>query len=650
MLDSTTRKRMDDCRDILTGKLPDQKSDTILSTINSPVDMKTLGIPELIQLSDELRSFILDVVSVHPGHLGSSLGVVELTVALHYVFNTPYDRLIWDVGHQAYGHKILTGRRNVFYTNRQFKGIGGFPIRSESEYDAFGVGHASTSISAALGMAEASKLKGENNRKHIAVIGDGALTGGMAIEGMNNAGVTNADILVILNDNNISIDKNVGSIKDSFSQISSSANVDNKAWKDLGVEDGFLDDAVRDNNKVKRKFKRKSNLFEAMNFKYFGPIDGHDVPTLIKVLSQIQNISGPKLLHVITKKGKGFKKAEEEQTVYHAPGKFNRETGELIKSNTDKLPATYQEVYGQTLLELASHNDKIVAITPAMPTGSALTYMMKKFPTRVFDVGIAEQHAVTFSAGMATQGFKPYCTIYSTFLQRAYDQVIHDVALQKLPVVFCVDRAGLVGEDGATHHGVFDMAFMQSIPGMIISAPMNEVELRNLMFTASAYNDGPFSIRYPRRRGVLDSWQQPLEKLKIGEGRCIHEGEKIAILTIGHVGNFVTEALEKLSLQGINPGHFDMRFISPVDEKMLHHVFNNYKQILTVEDGSVVGGLASLVADFKSHNNYHSKLKSLGVPNNFIEHGDVDALYKVCGFDVYGIVGTVIDMVELKQH
>jgi len=646
MLDSTTRKRMDDCRDILTGKLPDQKSDTILSTINSPVDMKTLGIPELIQLSDELRSFILDVVSVHPGHLGSSLGVVELTVALHYVFNTPYDRLIWDVGHQAYGHKILTGRRNVFYTNRQFKGIGGFPIRSESEYDAFGVGHASTSISAALGMAEASKLKGENNRKHIAVIGDGALTGGMAIEGMNNAGVTNADILVILNDNNISIDKNVGSIKDSFSQISSSANVDNKAWKDLGVEDGFLDDAVRDNNKVKRKFKRKSNLFEAMNFKYFGPIDGHDVPTLIKVLSQIQNISGPKLLHVITKKGKGFKKAEEEQTVYHAPGKFNRETGELIKSNTDKLPATYQEVYGQTLLELASHNDKIVAITPAMPTGSALTYMMKKFPTRVFDVGIAEQHAVTFSAGMATQGFKPYCTIYSTFLQRAYDQVIHDVALQKLPVVFCVDRAGLVGEDGATHHGVFDMAFMQSIPGMIISAPMNEVELRNLMFTASAYNDGPFSIRYPRRRGVLDSWQQPLEKLKIGEGRCIHEGEKIAILTIGHVGNFVTEALEKLSLQGINPGHFDMRFISPVDEKMLHHVFNNYKQILTVEDGSVVGGLASLVADFKSHNNYHSKLKSLGVPNNFIEHGDVDALYKVCGFDVYGIVGTVIDMVE----
>jgi 1-deoxy-D-xylulose-5-phosphate synthase len=650
MLDSTTRKRMDDCRDILTGKLPDQKSDTILSTINSPVDMKTLGIPELIQLSDELRSFILDVVSVHPGHLGSSLGVVELTVALHYVFNTPYDRLIWDVGHQAYGHKILTGRRNVFYTNRQFKGIGGFPIRSESEYDAFGVGHASTSISAALGMAEASKLKGENNRKHIAVIGDGALTGGMAIEGMNNAGVTNADILVILNDNNISIDKNVGSIKDSFSQISSSANVDNKAWKDLGVEDGFLDDAVRDNNKVKRKFKRKSNLFEAMNFKYFGPIDGHDVPTLIKVLSQIQNISGPKLLHVITKKGKGFKKAEEEQTVYHAPGKFNRETGELIKSNTDKLPATYQEVYGQTLLELASHNDKIVAITPAMPTGSALTYMMKKFPTRVFDVGIAEQHAVTFSAGMATQGFKPYCTIYSTFLQRAYDQVIHDVALQKLPVVFCVDRAGLVGEDGATHHGVFDMAFMQSIPGMIISAPMNEVELRNLMFTASAYNDGPFSIRYPRRRGVLDSWQQPLEKLKIGEGRCIHEGEKIAILTIGHVGNFVTEALEKLSLQGINPGHFDMRFISPVDEKMLHHVFNNYKQILTVEDGSVVGGLASLVADFKSHNNYHSKLKSLGVPNNFIEHGDVDALYKVCGFDVDGIVGTVIDMVELKQH
>jgi len=619
------------------------KPETILSKINSPDDMKMLGVSELIQLSDELRSFILDVVSVHPGHLGSSLGVVELTVALHYVFNTPYDRLIWDVGHQAYGHKILTGRRDIFHTNRQFKGIGGFPIRSESEYDAFGVGHASTSISAALGMAEASKLKGETNRKHIAVIGDGALTGGMAIEGLNNAGVTNADILVILNDNNISIDKSVGSIKDYFSQISvsSSAKYNIKSSKYLGG-------SFTSNDKLDRgdsvRFKRKSNLFEAMNFKYFGPVDGHDVPSLIKILSQIQNISGPKLLHVITKKGKGFKKAEEEQTVYHAPGKFNRETGELIKSNTDKLPATYQEVFGKTLLELAINNEKIVAITPAMPTGSALNYMMDEFPNRVFDVGIAEQHAVTFSAGMAAEGFKPFCTIYSTFLQRAYDQVIHDVALQKLPVVFCIDRAGLVGEDGATHHGVFDMAFMQNIPGIVISAPMNEIELRNLMFTASTYNDGPFSIRYPRRRGVLEKWNIPMQKLKIGEGRCLQEGEKIALLSIGHVGNFVEESLKILSANNITPGHFDIRFISPVDEKMLHHIFNNYEQILTIEDGSVLGGLAALIARFKNNNNYQNKLKSLGVPNKFIEHGDIETLHKVCGFDVDGITEAVVDM------
>jgi len=622
------------------------KPDSILSTINSPNDMKMLGVSELIKLSDELRSFILDVVSVHPGHLGSSLGVVELTVALHYVFNTPYDRLIWDVGHQAYGHKILTGRRDMFYTNRQFKGICGFPIRSESEYDAFGVGHASTSISAALGMAEASKLKGETERKHIAVIGDGALTGGMAIEGLNNAGVTNADILVILNDNNISIDKNVGSIRDYFTQMSSSAKASKQVWKNMGIASSFTDEIVNEGSKIVGKFKRKSNLFEAMNFKYFGPVDGHDVPSLIKILSEIQNISGPKILHAITKKGKGFKKAEEEQTVYHAPGKFNRITGELIKTKTDKLPSTYQEVFGRTLLELAINNEKVVAVTPAMPTGSALNYMMDRFPNRVFDVGIAEQHAVTFSAGMATEGFKPYCTIYSTFLQRAYDQVIHDVALQKLPVVFCIDRAGLVGEDGATHHGVFDMAFMQNIPGMVVSAPINEVELRNLMFTASTNNDGPFSIRYPRRRGVLKEWNIPMQKLKIGEGRCLQEGQKIAILSIGHVGNFVEEAMSKLSINNINPGHFDMRFISPVDKKMLHHVFNNYEQILTVEDGSIIGGLAAAVVRFKNNNNYQNKIISLGVPNKFIEHGDVETLHKVCGFDIDSIADAVVEMME----
>ncbi len=613
------------------------KPGTILSTINSPDDIKKLAVNELVKLSEELRSFILDVVSVHPGHLGSSLGVVELTVALHYVFNTPYDRLIWDVGHQAYGHKILTGRRDLFYTNRQYNGIGGFPIRKESKYDAFGTGHASTSISAALGMAEASKLLGEVNRKHIAVIGDGALTGGMAIEGLNNAGVTNADILVVLNDNGISIDKNVGTIKDYFSRISESAKVNKQTWKKLGVANSFTDKSV-----INDKFSRKSNLFEAMNFKYFGPVDGHDINSLVKILSEINNISGPKLLHVITTKGKGFKKAEEEQTVYHAPGKFNRITGELQKVKTENLPATYQEVFGRTLLNLAENNEKIVAITPAMPTGSALNYMMDKFPNRVFDVGIAEQHAVTFSAGLAAEGFKPYCTIYSTFLQRAYDQVIHDVALQQLPVIFCIDRAGLVGEDGATHHGVFDMAILNNIPGIVISAPMNEVELRNLMLTAANYNSGPFSIRYPRSRGIIENWKVPMQKIEIGRGRCICEGQEIAILSIGHAGNFVKNAIEMLRLENVYPGHFDMRFLSPIDEEMLHHVFKNYKNVLTVEDGIITGGLAMAVANFKNANNYNNKLISLGVPKKFIGHGDVKTLHKACGYDADGIVNTVL--------
>ncbi len=622
------------------------ESGTILSTINSPIDLKKLKESELIQLSDELRSFILDVVSVHPGHLGSSLGVVELTIALHYVFNTPYDRLIWDVGHQAYSHKIITGRRDLFHTNRQYQGIGGFPIREESEYDAFGTGHASTSVSAALGMAEASRLKGESNRKHIAVIGDGALTGGMAIEGMNNTGSTNADILVILNDNGISIDKNVGSLKEYLSHISPSKEGKYKAYKELGIAAAYAEESASSGPTIERKLQRKSNLFEAMNFKYFGPVDGHDVPQLIEILSEIKNINGPKILHIITTKGKGFKKAEEEQTVYHAPGKFNRKTGELLRSSTDILPATYQEVFGKTLLEIAEIDKKVVAITPAMPTGSALTYMMDKFPNRVFDVGIAEQHAVTFAAGMAAEGFKPFCTIYSTFLQRAYDQVIHDVALQKLPVVFCVDRAGLVGEDGATHHGAFDLAFMNSIPGIVISAPMNEVELRNLMFTASDYDKGPFSIRYPRCNGVMRNWNVPLEKVEIGNGRCLKEGNEIAILSIGHVGNFVVNALAKLVKYNIHTGHFDMRFLSPIDEKMLHHIFNNYSNILTVEDGSIIGGLSTKVTVFKDHHNYHNKLHSLGIPHQFISHGDISTLYKVCGYDVDGIVKVVIDLIE----
>lgn len=616
------------------------KAGTILDTINSPADLKKLTDSQLIKLSAELRSFILDVVSVHPGHLGSSLGVIELTIALHKVFNTPYDKLIWDVGHQAYGHKILTGRREIFYTNRQFNGIGGFPIRGESEYDAFGTGHASTSISAALGMAEASKLKGETSRKHIAVIGDGALTGGMAIEGMNNAGTTNSDILLILNDNGISIDKNVGSLKNYFSQIASTSNYQIKKWKTLGIAIKNVEDLTKSASPVKGRFQRKSNLFEAMNFKYFGPVDGHDIPNLIEVLSEIQNIPGPKLLHVITKKGKGFKKAEEEQTLYHAPGKFNRVTGD-IESGNDTTPDTYQEVFGKTLVELAEKNDKLVAITPAMPTGSALNYMKEIFPERVFDVGIAEQHAVTFAAGLASEGIKPMCTIYSTFLQRAYDQIIHDVALQKLPVVFCIDRAGLVGEDGATHHGVFDLAYMSSIPGMIVSAPINEIELRNLLYTSSNYKEGPFSIRYPRRKGVLENWNKPLRLIEIGKGECISEGVRVAIISIGHVGNSVIEAINELKKNNINPAHFDMKFLEPIDIELLHDIFRGFEKIITIEDGIVEGGLGTKVITFKNNNNYHSQVITMGIPMKFISHGDVEILHKICGIDTSSIIDLV---------
>ncbi|MDG2081365.1 MAG: 1-deoxy-D-xylulose-5-phosphate synthase [Bacteroidales bacterium] len=616
------------------------KEGTILSKIDSPKDLKNLNDFELVKLCNELREFILDVVSVHPGHLGSSLGVVELTVAVHKVFDTPYDRLIWDVGHQAYGHKILTGRRNQFYTNRQYGGIGGFPIRSESEYDAFGTGHASTSISAALGMSEASKLKGESDRKHIAIIGDGALTGGMAFEGINNAGTTDSDILIILNDNGISIDENVGSLKNYFSQIASSAKYDLKNWKALGVAIKNVDDLSKNKSSIKGNFQRKSNLFEAMNFAYFGPVDGHDVQGLIEVLNEIKSIPGPKLLHIITKKGKGFKKAEEEQTLYHAPGKFDRQTGE-INSETISKNSTYQEVYGKTLLELATSNEKIIGITPAMPTGSAMNYMRDKYPNRVFDVGIAEQHAVTFAAGIAAEGFKPFCTIYSTFLQRAYDQVIHDVALQKLPVVFAIDRAGLVGEDGATHHGVFDISFMSTIPNMIVCAPMNEVELRNFMFTASSYKNGPIAIRYPRRKGTIQNWETVLEKVEIGKGRIVIKGNKIAILTIGHAGNIAMEAIKKLNETGIFPSLIDMRFIAPLDTKLLHEVFENYDLIITVEDGIISGGLGSKVITFKNNNDFTTKIVTMGVPDKFIGHGNVESLYKESGYDTKSIVSNI---------
>ena len=611
----------------------------LLASINSPYDLRKLDKSQLNELCDELRSFILDVVSVHPGHLGSSLGAVELTVALHYVYNTPDDKLIWDVGHQAYGHKILTGRRAIFHTNRQYKGISGFPNRTESEYDAFGVGHASTSISATLGMAVASKLKGENNRKHIAVIGDGAMTGGLALEGMNNAGVSKADILVVLNDNGISIDKNVGALKDYLTLMATSKTYNrlkNKVWDLLGKASRYGPNTQRlaqqVENAIKGTILRKSNLFESMNFRYFGPVDGHDVQKLVRILSDIRNIGGPKILHIITTKGKGFKRAEEEQTIFHAPGLFNRETGALMHGGPDGPFSTYQEVFGRTLVELARQDKKVVAITPAMPTGSALHYMMEIFPERVFDVGIAEEHAVTFAAGLATAGFVPFCTIYSTFLQRAYDQIIHDVALQNLPVVFCIDRAGLVGEDGATHHGAFDLAYLSGLPNMVVSAPMDEVALRNLMFTAAKYGKGPMSIRYPRKKGVTQHWEMPFEQIELGKGRILRTGNRVIVLSIGEVGNSVKRVCDDLALEGMEVGHADVQFLQPIDEKLLHEAFKQYQQIITIEDGSVKGGLGDAVLRFKNKHEYPGRVALMGIPEKFIEHGSLSDLYDECGF------------------
>ncbi len=610
----------------------------LLASINSPEDLRRLDKSQLDVVCDELRNFILDVISVHPGHLGSSLGVVELTVALHYVYNTPDDKLVWDVGHQAYGHKILTGRREVFHTNRQYKGISGFPKRDESPYDAFGVGHASTSISATLGMAIASKLKGETNRKHIAVIGDGAMTGGMALEGMNNAGVSNSDILVILNDNGISIDKNVGALKEYLTLMATSPTYNrfkNFVWKVLGKASKYGPNTQRlaqqIENAIKGTILRRSNLFEAMNFRYFGPVDGNDVQKLTRILSDIKEIGGPKILHIITTKGKGFKRAEEEQTIFHAPGLFNRETGDLIKSSSESPFVSYQEVFGTTLVELATKNEKIVAITPAMPSGSALHLMMETFPQRVFDVGIAEEHAVTFAAGLAAEGLIPFCTIYSTFLQRAYDQVIHDVALQRLPVVFCIDRAGLVGADGATHHGVFDLAYMSGVPHMVVTAPMDEVALRNLMHFASHYQQGPISIRYPRKKGVVANWQVPFQKVTLGKARLLREGEQVMVLSIGDVGNTVLQVCEQLVAEGINIGHTDMQFLQPIDEALLHEVFKKYPHIVTVEDGSIKGGLGDAVLRFKNEQGYTAKIHLRGIPDRFVEHGSLTELYRECG-------------------
>lgn len=627
---------------------------SILEKINDPSDLRQLKLEELSALCDELRQFIIDEVSNNPGHLGASLGVVELTVALHYVYQTPFDQIVWDVGHQAYGHKILTGRRAQFHTNRKYNGISGFPKPSESDYDAFGVGHSSTSISAALGMAVASSLKNEDQRKIVAVIGDGAMTGGMAFEGLNNAASNNADVLIILNDNNMAIDPNVGGFSNYLLNISKSKpynRLKNDVWDALGKLNGFGPKARRLVQKTEGALKsyllKESNLFESFGIRYFGPVDGHNVEYLTSVLRDLREIPGPKLLHIITKKGKGFKKAELNQTVYHAPGKFDKETGEIINCECDlNKPPKFQNVFGNSIVELAEKNPKIVGVTPAMPTGSSLNIMMEKMPDRAFDVGIAEQHAVTFSAGMAKQGMIPFCNIYSTFMQRAYDQIIHDVAIQNLNVVFCLDRGGLVGADGATHHGVFDIAYMRSIPNMIVSAPMDEIELRNLMFTAQQDNMGPFSIRYPRGCGCKVDWRQEFELIEVGKGRIITEGEDLAILSIGSTGINASRAVKSLHNKDFSVAHYDMRFVKPLDEEMLHQVFKKFKKVITVEDGVIQGGFGSAVIEFMVEHGYQSKIVRLGVPDQFIEHGSTEELQRDCGFNQKGIYKACIDLLQ----
>lgn len=619
-------------------------TDNLLFKISSPADLKKLEPIDLVKVSEELRQFIIDVISSNPGHFGASLGVVELTVALHYVFNTPYDKIIWDVGHQAYGHKILTGRRDIFHTNRKYKGISGFPKIAESEYDAFGTGHSSTSISAALGMAVAARQKGEK-RHVVAVIGDGAMTAGQAFEGLNNAGAGNSDILVILNDNNMAIDPNVGALKEYLLDITTSRTYNrfkDKVWNFLGKVGKLGPDARTLAAQLEAGFKStildKSNLFEGMNFRYFGPIDGHDVMHLSRVLEDLKRIPGPKLLHCLTVKGKGFKQAEENQTAFHAPGKFDRKTGQfIISSDTDK-GTPYNEIFGKTILELALKNDKIAGITPAMPTGCSLSLMMKELPERTFDVGIAEQHAVTFSAGLATQGMIPFCNIYSSFLQRAYDQVIHDVAIQNLHVVFCLDRAGLVGADGATHHGFFDIAFMRSIPNIVVAAPMDAIELRNMLYTAQLdKNNRPFSIRYPKGNCHLTDWKKPFRETEIGKARLISDGDDVAVLSLGHPGNDVAVVTNRLKEESISVAHWDMRFADPLDEETLHSVFKNFKNIITIEDGILKGGFGSAVIEFMADKGYNAKVRRLGIPDYFVEHGSQEELYRECGLDRAGI-------------
>lgn len=619
-----------------------------LNKINSPSDLKRINKNELEKVCHELREFIIDEVSKHPGHLGSNLGVVELTVALHYVFNTPYDRIVWDVGHQAYGHKILTGRRDVFYTNRQFGGISGFPRIKESEYDAFGTGHASTSISAALGMAVAARMKGEN-RKVVAVIGDGAMTGGLAFEGLNNTSMNNNDLLIILNDNQMAIDPIKGGFTQYLVDITTSKTYNRIRYQIYNyfkkrniVDEKKKNKILHFNNSLKTAFAhRDRNVFEGLNIRYFGPVDGHDVENLVRILSEIKNFKGPKVLHVITQKGKGYKPAEKSVTEWHAPGKFDIETGERFNCNNDSSnePPLFQDVFGKTLLELAKMNDKIVGITPAMPSGCSMSFLQQEMPERVYDVGIAEGHAVTFSAGLAKEGMIPFCNIYSSFMQRAYDNVIHDVALQKLPVILCLDRAGIVGSDGATHQGAFDLAYMRCIPNLTIAAPRNEMELRNLMYTAQLSGKAPFVIRYPRGNGHTIKWKNEFSEIPVGTGECLKNGEDLAVISIGTMAYTVENAINKVEneLENISIAHFDARFLKPLDENLLHEIGKNFKKIITVEDGVIKGGFGSAVVEFMMDHHYHVDVKRLGIPDYFIEHGSPDELYASIGLNSEGI-------------
>lgn len=630
----------------------------LLNTIQSPADLKRLTTEQLPQLCDELRAFIIDELSQNPGHLGAGLGVIELTVAMHYVFDTPYDRIVWDVGHQAYAHKILTGRREQFHTNRQFKGLSGFPTPNESDYDSFGVGHSSTSISAALGMSIAAQLHHEK-RQVVAVIGDGALTGGLAFEGLNNASINPNNLLIILNDNNMAIDPIKGGFSQFLGKIHTSPAYNRwryKGYKLLKkmhlIDENSKNKVIRFTNSLKSlRSNTGNNIFEGLNIRYFGPIDGHDIDSLVSTLQELKKFKGPKVLHIITKKGKGYKPAEEDVTLWHAPGEFDAKTGERIVKNEGEQPPLFQEVFGHTLLELARKNDKIVGITPAMPSGCSMNYMMKEFPKRTFDVGIAEGHAVTFSAGLAKDGLLPFCNIYSSFMQRAYDNVIHDVALQKLNVIMCLDRAGIVGSDGATHQGQFDLAYCRCIPNLTIASPLNEHELRDLMYTAQLSNQGPFVIRYPRGKGVLVDWKNKMKTITIGEGVCLKEGDKAAVLTIGPIGNTAAKAIAIIEEQyKITIAHYDMRFLKPLDHNILQSVGSKFGHIFTVEDGVIAGGFGSAVLEYLSDNDFHPMVTRIGIPDEFIEHGTPAELYHMLGLDTEGITNTITTHLGLKNE